>query len=93
MLSSRSQCGYAGHRDWRIPNVKELQTIVDYSNSDPAVARNFPGATEIGALNGYWTSTPFQPDETYAWYIDFGGGDVTPAFKTDLKAVRVVRGP
>jgi len=44
MLSSRSQCSYAGHRDWRIPNVKELQSIVDYSQVNPALALSFPGS-------------------------------------------------
>ena len=26
-----------GHNDWRLPNVKELQSIVDYSRHDPAL--------------------------------------------------------
>jgi hypothetical protein len=31
------KCGYAGRRDWRIPNVKELQSIVDYGRFQPAL--------------------------------------------------------
>jgi Protein of unknown function (DUF1566) len=33
--------GFAGHTDWRLPNVKELQSIVDYGTSDPAVSPEF----------------------------------------------------
>src|SRR5712691_4505056 len=36
-------CGHAGHRDWRMPNVKELQSIVDYSTLNPA--SSVPGST------------------------------------------------
>jgi hypothetical protein len=32
---------FAGPKDWRIPNIKELQSIVDYGNSDPVVATAF----------------------------------------------------
>ena len=41
------KCGYAGHRDWRMPNVKELQSIVDYSVPfpGPTIAASFPGPT------------------------------------------------
>jgi hypothetical protein len=27
--------GFAGHSDWRVPNVRELQSIVDYGRFDP----------------------------------------------------------
>jgi len=61
MLSSRSQCGYAGHRDWRIPNVKELQSIVDYSQVNPALAPSFPGSRNVGILSGFGRPRPSQP--------------------------------
>jgi hypothetical protein len=32
---------FAGHTDWRVPNVKELQSIVNYENVDPAVSSAF----------------------------------------------------
>ena len=33
--------GFAGHTDWRLPNVKELQSIVDYELTIPAVSPAF----------------------------------------------------
>ncbi|MBN1277277.1 MAG: DUF1566 domain-containing protein, partial [Deltaproteobacteria bacterium] len=28
--------------DWRLPNIKELRSLVDYSNYDPAISDKFP---------------------------------------------------
>ena len=33
--------GFAGHTDWRVPNVKELQSILDYENLTPSVSPTF----------------------------------------------------
>lgn len=31
----------AGKRDWQLPNVKELQSLVDYGKNDPALDQCF----------------------------------------------------
>ncbi len=50
-------CGSAGKRDWCIPNVKKLQSIVDYRVIDPA--SSFPGST---VASFYWSATTFASD-------------------------------
>ena len=32
---------FAAHDDWRLPNVRELQSILDYQTTSPAVASAF----------------------------------------------------
>jgi len=54
---------YLGYGDWRLPNVKELQSILDYSRS--------PGTTSSAAIDPLFNATQVQNEaceEDYAWY-------------------------
>jgi hypothetical protein len=86
-LSYCENLSYGGHSDWRLPNAKELHSILDYSRSplttnspaiDPlfscALFNNPAGNPNYGY---YWTSSPLQDGPTPysdAVYICFGEG-------------------
>jgi hypothetical protein len=40
-VATLNSTSFAGHTDWRVPNVKELQSIVNYENVAPAVSPAF----------------------------------------------------
>jgi hypothetical protein len=66
---------YLGYRDWRLPNVKERQSIVNYSGVYPAIDSRYFTITNEDAY--FWTSTsayfaPQSPEHYYAWYVAFG---------------------
>jgi len=66
---------FAGYDDWRVPNVKELQSIVDYSGVYPAIDQTYFNITDEDAY--FWSSTsayfnPNTPGYYYAWYVAFG---------------------
>jgi len=94
-------CGFAGHRDWRLPNVKELQSIVNLENSFPAVSPEFnTGCVASCAVltcsctagSRYWSSSSNTVSHTGAWFVDFNGGTVADIDKIFPFLVRAVRG-
>jgi Protein of unknown function (DUF1566) len=79
-------CGLVGYHDWRIPNVKELQGILDYSIHDPA--SSVPGSTFNANT---WSATTNAQATDNAWYILFGSGNVNSGNKTIPNNARAVR--
>lgn len=60
-----------GYSDWRLPNVKELATIVEKRCVDPAVnATVFPST----AADNFWTSTTVSDEHSWAWSVAFYNG-------------------
>jgi len=56
---------------WRLPTIKELQTIVDGSRFAPSI---YQGAFLSAAGDNHWSSTPSVPVPSSAWAVDFGVG-------------------
>jgi hypothetical protein len=58
---------------WRLPTVKELETIVDFSISDPAIDPvAFPGTPTLGF---FWSATPLATtNPSGAWGVKFDLG-------------------
>ena len=96
-------CGHAGYRDWRAPNRTELQTILNMSTSTPAVPTPFHSdcvgscdvtacsCTRATAVAKYWSSSTYIGGTTFAWYVDFGNGDVNYDGSVTTQFVRAVR--
>lgn len=75
---------------WRLPAVIELLSIVDSSESFPAINGSaFPSTP----TNTYWSSTPYAGDRSNgnAWAVDFHSGDSMALLPWNNLGVRCVR--
>jgi hypothetical protein len=74
---------------WRLPNVKELTSLVDTTSVRPAVnVVAFPGTPTAA----YWSSTPDVQSPSNAWSVDFALGQVSPLGRSTFGVlVRLVR--
>ena len=63
----------AGH--WRLPNVRELLSLIDFAASSPAIPSGTPFAGVQPSVR-YWSSTVVANNTPNAWDIDFDIGTV-----------------
>ena len=84
--------------DWRLPNVKELQSLIDWAYYGPALSNAAGTAkwTSGDVFSGvqsdfYWSSTTYANFTTYAWRVDFDDGCVD-GMRVDDSYVWPVRG-
>jgi hypothetical protein len=66
-LSDGSKAG-----DWRLPNIRELRSLIDYSQYAPALPSEHPF---LDVQSWYWSSTTYTNRTSSAWlvYLNFGG--------------------
>jgi hypothetical protein len=77
-----------GGAGWRLPTVKELQTIVDDSTTNPSMdATVFPAPPDYD----FWSSSPVADSSSYAWRVNFGYGTTFCVDVSRMYLVRCVR--
>lgn len=62
---------FAGVDQWRLPNINELESLVDCSASQPALPADHPF---VGLREGYWSATTSYFETDWAWVLYLAKG-------------------
>lgn len=74
--------------DWRLPNQRELQSLIDYANYDPALPS---GHMFTNVQNFYWSSTAHKYGSTMKWATNLGTGGSSKSQESTAYYVLPVR--
>jgi hypothetical protein len=104
-ITALNAANFAGHNDWRMPNIRELQSLVHYGVANPAIQSSvfhttcFGGCTVLNcsctAFAHHWSSTSSTNLSASAFTVNFTDGTTgvfTKSGAGNLFAVRGVRG-
>lgn len=79
---------FAGSSDWRLPNRKELESIVEFCGHSPAINLAIFPATPA---ERFWSSSTYLPSTASAWEVYFFDGYAGATNKAYPNYIRLVR--
>jgi len=81
--------GICGFKDWRLPNIMELNTLMNWNADEILIDLDYFPFTQNGR---YLSSTPWpQQDKSSVWATGFSEGRSFSAYKSNPNRIRLVR--
>ena len=84
--NSQRLCGFS---DWRVPNRAELQGLVHYGRTNPAIDTDYFPNTPA---SHFWSASPYGSSSSNAWHVNFSNGGAYDYYgRSGYSHVRLVR--
>lgn len=87
-VSRVNRSGLCGANDWRVPTRTELESLVNYGRTQPAIHLHYFPQTQN---DFYWTLSPTAEQTLSAWAVSFEFGFSAPMPRSQALPVRLVR--
>lgn len=79
---------FGGSDAWRLPNIKELNSIIERACVEPSINQSiFP----VTSSSGFWSSSLKADSDDYGWFVSFGNGSSNYTLRYYDGYIRLVR--
>ena len=85
-----NQVGLCGNADWRVPTVKELESIVYFGREQPAIDQDYFPNTAANDMA--WSASPYASKSGSVWVVHFYSGNTTATSSFNAIKIRLARG-
>ena len=92
-LGAQKHCNHktvGGRKGWRLPTIQELASLIDPTQSSPALPSGHPFSNVQSAI--YWSATTRADNTANVWIVLLNSGNLGDHFKTSTNHDWCVRG-
>ncbi len=89
LVNGSRNATFCGFDDWRVPTIKELETLRSFYRTTPVIDTDFFPNT---MSRYYWSASAYANGSRFAWVVNFVYGSANGILRSGSYKLRLVRG-